>query len=163
MKLIFLDIDGVLVTDLTLHERRARGLRGEMIANPAAVTALNHLIGSTCARIVLSSAWRFCGLEEMKLILAAWGVHGEVVDMIPDLTRSSNGHYYPVSRGEEIGRFLEDLDRDPNREFVEEYIVLDDDCKGFESHPVGARVITTCSTQGLTFDQAEIGISWLSC
>lgn len=162
LKFVFVDVDGVLVTEQTLEARRTLGLRGEMIANPACVAALNHIIRSTGARLVLSSAWRFCGLEEMKLILGAWGIQGEVVDMIPDLTVTSNGRYHPVSRGEEIQRFIEDVHLDPSREMIERYVVLDDDWKCFESHPVGARLIATCSTEGLTLDQAASAVNLLT-
>ena len=162
MKLVFLDIDGVLVTELALDGRRALGMRGELIANKACVNALNHILLSTGARIVLSSAWRFCGLEEMKLILAAWGVQGEVVDMIPDLTVSQNGQRHPVQRGEEIKRFVEEVHIDNSRERIERYVVLDDDWSGFEWHLVGASLIATSSTEGLTLDQAKAAVTLLS-
>ena len=85
MKLIFLDIDGVLVTLSDLSVR----LKHEKIVNEKCVKNLNRIIIETGAKIVISSAWRFNGLNEMRCILKFWGVLGEVIGATPDLRQAS--------------------------------------------------------------------------
>ncbi|HZC25018.1 MAG TPA: HAD domain-containing protein, partial [Candidatus Binatia bacterium] len=104
MKLIFLDVDGTLVTKRTLAERLALGLAGQAVADPACVDALNQLIAETGARIVLSSSWRFCGKLEMEAVLKLWGVDlkgwtfaDQPIGLTPDLCERVNGRYQSVS------------------------------------------------------------------
>ena len=81
MKVIFLDIDGVIITDMTLKER----LKKNSLANPECIEQLNRIISETDAKIVISSAWRFCGIQEMQLLLIFWGCNGEVIGATDDL------------------------------------------------------------------------------
>lgn len=126
-KIIFLDIDGVLVTDMTLAIRAAQ----EKTANPACVAALNHLIHESGADIVVSSAWRFCGLSEMRLILHHWGVIGNVIGITPDLASQSiweGGLYVGACRGNEILKWMAD-------HFTPEGFVILDDMRTVELFP----------------------------
>lgn len=64
MKVVFLDIDGMLVTARNLKQR------SEMyaVAENKCVYALNYLTSITDSAIVISSSWRFCGRNEMNAI-----------------------------------------------------------------------------------------------
>jgi hypothetical protein len=137
MKVIFLDIDGVLVNRRSLKERS--GMRA--VADHKCVYVLNHILDTTKAKLVISSAWRFCGLEEMRLILNHWGVRGEVLGITPDLTRKVLGVYSAVERGEEIQQWLNETPADIT------YVILDDDDPGDSWH---SRWVRTQFESGLT-------------
>lgn len=82
MKIIFLDIDGVLVTD------RSRRFGRWSVQGPfdlVAVSNLNKLIDATNARVVISSAWRTDSSLNMKTVLGRAGVECEIVGQTPVL------------------------------------------------------------------------------
>jgi len=135
-RVVFLDIDGVLVN-------RRSGMRA--VADHRCVYALNYLLDVSTAQLVISSAWRFCGLEEMRLILGHWGVRGEVIGITPDLTRKVLGVYSAVERGHEIQAWL---DENP----CDSYVILDDDDPGEAWHE---RWIRTVFERGLTEHEAR--------
>jgi FMN phosphatase YigB (HAD superfamily) len=99
MKVIFLDIDGVLLP------------AGE------SVRLLNDLIKQTGAKIVVSSCRRIRrDLAELRELLLAWGVEGVVLDKTPHLPESE--------RGVEIQRWLDE--RKEKEGDVEAFVILDD-------------------------------------
>lgn len=144
MKVIFLDIDGVLVTrqsEKAAGEKRRDYFRqyGEDIPAPdryalqadkACVAALNEITDTTDACIVVSSQWRR-GLmvAELRNILGAMGVTGKVRDK----TRDGD----TAERGIQIKAWLEGPGKARG---VESYVVLDD--FGVEGHE-GRQVQTT--------------------
>lgn len=151
MKAIFLDIDGVLVNRRSLKERS--GMRA--VADRGCVDALNRVIVSggpgSFVPIVLSSSWRFCGLEEMRLILRHWGVWGELIGCTPDLTRvpsESGGLYVGVPRSLEIQAWMGVNGR------PEEFVILDDD----RDADVDGRLVATEFESGLTHADANRAI-----
>jgi len=71
MKVVFLDIDGVLN-------------QGFGDAHPSMVRNLNRVTRRAGACIVVHSSWRYLHrLEGLKTILKGWGVKGEVLDTTP--------------------------------------------------------------------------------
>lgn len=84
MKIVFLDIDGVLVNIESL--KRGSGLRAK--AHPDCVNALNKIISETDARIVVSSTWRAGGVKYMRETLKLWGVEAKVRGITPDLRKA---------------------------------------------------------------------------
>ena len=101
VKIIFLDIDGVL--NLWISRKR-RMLSAEAIRH------LNRLVAETGATIVISSSWRkVCNVPE---ILVRGGVAAQFHD---DWATDTNG----PDRSAEITRWLEAHDNPP-------YVVLDD-------------------------------------
>lgn len=125
MKIIFLDIDGVLNTN---RERRRRGSNSSRPFDAEAVTALNEILTKSGARIVVSSMWRYYNTpEELDEILTLEGVApGTVIDKTPDLSSSRNPWIDVVPpRRDEIKAWL---DEHPD---VTGYVVIDDDgCAG---------------------------------
>lgn len=142
MRVAFLDIDGVLVNRRSLKERS--GLKA--VGDPRCVYALNYLLQVSMAKVVVSSSWRFCGLEEMRLILCHWGMRGDVIDITPDLTRKVLGVYSAVERGEEIQQWL-----DEHPEYTD-YVILDDDDPGERWHQ---RWVRTVFERGMTEHDAR--------
>lgn len=109
MKVIFLDIDGVLIP-------RASQVRTNR-ADPKCVRCLNELTAATEATIVVSSTWRL-GLAplELRKTLERWGVTARIVDRTPDLP--------DATRGREIKAWLQE--RKQWRGDVTHIAILDD-------------------------------------
>jgi hypothetical protein len=129
MKVIFLDIDGVLNTgiyathffeickhfDLTRKAAKdiRHGLRDQFGSHfdPRPVNLLKYIIEKTDAKIVVSSTWRSSGLETMKLMWEMRDLPGEVIDITS---------YLNTDRGEEIEAWLKENN-------VDSYVIIDDD------------------------------------
>jgi predicted transcriptional regulator len=129
MKVIFLDIDGVLNTGiyathyfeickhfgLTRKEAKdwRHGMRDEFGSHfdPRCVSLLKYIIEETGAKIVVSSTWRASGEETMKLMWEMRDLPGEVIGVTPLLN---------TARGEEIEAYLKENETDA-------YVIIDDD------------------------------------
>lgn len=121
---VFLDIDGVLVT--------ARSWSTPARVDRSAVVALNLLTERTGAAIVLSSTWRF--LPSVKTILRKAGVVGPIIGKTP-----RDGY----SRGAEIATWLH-----RHGGLMRRYVILDDDT---DMDPLGvAHLVRTTFDLGLT-------------
>ena len=154
MRILFLDIDGVLVNARSLIERRAKEKQGE----EACVEQLNRITDTTGAVIVVSSSWRFSGLNEMRLILNYWGVTGEVIDITPDLCRkNSDGIWVSQPRGLEILLWLHQYEEKGGR--VDSFVILDDDA---DMDSIGHRHVQTKFEDGLTETDADKAIELLN-
>jgi hypothetical protein len=82
MKIIFLDIDGVLNCDNTRNPRRF-----PYVIDPRLLARLKRLLKATHAKVVLSSSWR---CDPVGLLAARhWGV--PFFDVCPDKPRSPRG------------------------------------------------------------------------
>jgi hypothetical protein len=139
MKIIFLDIDGVLVTTSNFNDR----IDKSMVANPLCIDALNYIIDKTDAKIVISSAWKYCGQQEMSLILKYWGVNGEVIGLVPNV---DIGFF----REEEIKSCIQSLEN------VESIVIIDDMKLNFPMW-----LVKTDFESGLTKKLAEKAIAIL--
>jgi hypothetical protein len=150
MKVIFLDIDGVL--NLNRKERDDYG----QLFHDQFVENLDLIIKSTDAKIVISSTWRYSGLEIMKEMWTKRNLPGEVIDTTPciyedkSMVRFFNGykeqHPTPKTFGVDIPRGIEidywlsnigkfqritwDIERQQeylDKALVKNYVILDDD------------------------------------
>ena len=81
MKLIFLDIDGVLNVIPQGHDDFGGIFHPEFIEN------LKHIIEETDAKIVVSSSWRHGGLQRMLDMWKFRSLPGEVIGVTVDLWR----------------------------------------------------------------------------
>lgn len=126
MKIIFLDIDGVLNKGLVASNSEEDDIsRGEIYGfmNKSLINNLNKLTQETGAKIVISSSWRCETLEENKSLLEAFGIEAECVGSTPRLSGAG------ICRGNEIAAWIyshQDLIECHYWEF-KEYIILDDD------------------------------------
>jgi len=149
VKVIFLDIDGVLVNDRSLRTKRIYSLHEN--CDPSCVKALNRIIASTGAEIVVSSTWRTQGpLAEMREILNLhFEIDGQVLDCTPELENFS------AARHEEITAWL----GHHKPSLVESFVIIDDyDNMG----PLQSRLVRTREEEGLTEDDADRAIRLLS-
>jgi hypothetical protein len=122
MKVIFLDIDGVLITFNntfngsvdTSSEQDDRNIFDE-----AAVANLNRLLDETGARLVVTSSLRLRNsIQQIVLILEAGGVmNPPVIGVTPFVIDNKNNN---GQRGKEILMWLSE------NSFVDDYIVIDD-------------------------------------
>jgi hypothetical protein len=87
VKIIFLDIDGVLNHCDTRDPRIATDQEPLPIPiAPECMARLNRLIAETCAKIVISSSWRkFARWQDLGPALVRHGLIGDVIGETPDL------------------------------------------------------------------------------
>ena len=130
---VFLDIDGVVNTIQISRKPFADKGSGSIcrnglyfdicstsdgrVSNEQAVMWLNKLCLETKAKIVISSTWRFHGLEECKKALYATGLDSniEIIDSTPISCFSR-------IRGAEITKWI-----NKNKENINQFVILDDD------------------------------------
>lgn len=137
MKLIFLDIDGVLNhqqwfsseqfnswTPKNLHEHDLNQLC------PYSVAIFNDLVKNTEAKVVLSSSWRktHSPKEMQGLLKEAGGFEGEIIDSTPVLRFSNKDYNYSVPRGCEVKAWMEMNKGLLGKKISKaDYAILDDD------------------------------------
>lgn len=135
MKVIFLDIDGVLNTCNGLETGINRGL----------VEHLNMLVRDSGASVVVSSSWRVAGLRRIRTTLREHGFIGRVSGVTPITGLGI--------RGLEIQAWL-----DTCRWSVTGLVILDDNGDMAHLHP---HLIQTDYRKGLTPDDVSEAIDRL--
>jgi len=103
-KILFLDFDGVMVTDRCQEQLMASGspLRDDYGAkfDPICVENLRKIIDSTDAGIVVTSTWKMnLGLDGMQRMWQVRHLPGKVVGLTPDIN--------PIHRGDEVQAWLD--------------------------------------------------------
>ena len=130
MKVIFLDIDGVLVTRNSIKYQYLNYPDDTSIRfSQKAVKSLNKLIRLTKAKIVISSTWRlFHSLEELQNIFKKQGIKGKIISTT-SIERAPVEEDIP--RGQKITDWLE------NNSAVKQYVIIDDDVQAdcIQFHP----------------------------
>lgn len=145
MKIIFLDIDGVLNCESAYRNGECQ--YQEWVWEDGrkdhyqrfcvrSKELLNKLIDETGAKIVISSTWRHSGIEFMRKVWEMEEMSGEIIGITPSMR--ANG--YSIPRGMEIEYYLNnDLqfhhinwDETVQKEYmdksgIENYIIIDDD------------------------------------
>jgi len=128
MKVLFLDIDGVLNSDIDFFELRKFGhpineIKGSQVINRGHLALLQQIIEDTSAKIVLSSTWRLhYKLDEIYEMFTArdFSLDREVLhDITPSLSRGFSDNHYR-HRGGEIREYLK------THPEVEKFLILDD-------------------------------------
>jgi hypothetical protein len=112
MRVIFLDIDGVLNCDRTPNPRKF-----PYVVDKRLLVRLKKLLLRTRAKVVLSSSWR---LDPVGVAAKYWGV--PFIDTLPDLPKKT--------RRDEV---LSWLAAHPE---VTRYAILDDEDDGLDSLPL---------------------------
>ena len=130
MKVIFLDIDGVLVTRNSIkYQHLNYPEETEIMFSKKAVKNLNKLTRLTKSKIVVTSTWRlFHSLEELQKIFKKQGVKGEIISTT-SIERAPIEEDIP--RGKKISDWLEQY---PD---VRQYVIIDDDVQAdcIQFHP----------------------------
>lgn len=127
MKVIFLDVDGVLNSEKFYRKRGAPDYRFEdeppyplCEFDPEAVELFNKITDQTGAKIVVSSTWRIGRtVDELKELFQSVGVTGQIIDKTRTLRERKE--YEKIVRGTEIRIWLEKFPK------VYRYIIIDDD------------------------------------
>jgi hypothetical protein len=158
MKIIFLDLDGVLCTPAECMQREVR-VDGHYLhhLNPEAVQAINHVTDTTGAVFVISSTWRTRGLKTLVKHFKNEGVTGTILDRTPSLDC--------YERGLEI---LDWLKNHPEID-VESFVILDDERDAAHTPELKERFIQSLWRDwenkgrplGFTMDHAERAIKLL--
>lgn len=113
MKIIFLDIDGVLnVIPKTFDKWGAY-----FDSNDHFVKNLKKILDQTGAKIVISSTWRMMGFEAIKQMWTDRNLPGEVIDITPNHMMKTGS---TLQRGKEIEEWI-------SQHQVSNYVILDDD------------------------------------
>lgn len=152
MKVIFLDIDGVLNCERFYIERRARRVAANAFPIltrdytdefcPLLVSNLNALTDITQAKLVISSTWRSDGIPKLKRIFEQARITGEIID--------TTGFDRKRHRGTEIANWLASNQ-------VDRYVILDDDRDMF----AWQNFVHCPFKDGLTWDKALKAMSFL--
>jgi hypothetical protein len=184
MKVIFLDIDGVLNSN-DWYVYRWDNIAMDSVNSqypfyefdPKAIVRLNRIIEKTEAKIVVSSSWRSGQtIESLQKLLNSVGIIGDVIGLTPHL--QSNKPYedmdgYRIPRGCEIDWWLdnhgdfqrinwskEEQIKYVGKAKIKNYIILDDDSDmlyGQREH-----FIKTPHMTGLTDELADKAIEILN-
>lgn len=120
MKVIFLDIDGVLNSQDHVHKMNGLFDDPANQIDPDAVVRLNRLTDQSGAKIVVSSTWRISFVRHnngdvvqgMADCLKGYGVTGEVIGTTP------------ITNGDRSAEIWDWID---NHKDIEQYVILDDD------------------------------------
>ncbi len=130
MKVIFLDIDGVLVTRNSIKYQYLNFPDDTSIQfSKKAVKNLNKLIRLTKAKIVISSTWRlFHSLEDLQNIFKKQGIKGKTISTT-SVERATIEEDIP--RGQKITDWLKEHND------IKQYVIIDDDVQAdcIQFHP----------------------------
>lgn len=158
MKVIFLDIDGVLNSQMLIDRNE-----NEMI-DKYAVKLLKNLIDKTGAVVVLSSGWRLWFDENMVTddveaqymydVLFEFGIdiYGKTPDFSTDEIRTKRT--FGEVKAKEIIAWLEE------HYDVEKYVVLDD--LDLKNDQINANLVQTDGKVGLTKEDVKLAIRILN-
>lgn len=150
MKIIFLDIDGVLNCEKGFKNGWCKYNDDYgMDFFPPSSLLINRLIEETKAKIVISSTWRSAGLKEMRKMWKHRNMSGEIIDITPRMWSYERENYihngkekpikYHLPRGIEIDQWLQWNDfrrinwsEERQLEYMEKsgidnYVIIDDD------------------------------------
>lgn len=118
MKIIFLDIDGVIAIDFE-EKSIPRNLSFHIpyMFTAQCVSYLNRILYATKAEIVLSSSWRLSYWDNIKQIFQLNNIYKYPIDKTPKIKYDEKYN----QRGDEINLYLH---RHPE---IEKYVILDDD------------------------------------
>lgn len=153
MKVIFLDIDGVL----NCHQSYNWDWNTIATINPVCVRTFNSIVCYTGAKIVISSAWRYMILNGhmdvrgFEYLLRSHGVRGEVI-----------GHTASDEdideRADQIGDWMEKRRHALGHDDIERYVVIDDTLSsGMDRHPF----VHTDGNKGIQIEDAKKAVDLL--
>lgn len=147
MKVLFLDIDGVLNSD-HFYVNRPKEIKHLPYPlsefDPECVKRLNKILDVTGARLVLSSSWRHDGT--VYNVLRRAGITHDIWDITP--------YEMDKPRGHEIRKFLEE------HKEIDSYVILDDIPNMLPEQK--SHFVNTNPCRGLTDEDMEKAINILN-
>ena len=163
MKIIFLDIDGVLNSDLW-NASHQKEIRDGTLIDEEKVMLLGQLIRSTNARVVLHSGWKFwfdCEgaplRKEAERLISLFEKNGiKINGATPDHTTEEvrKSRTFSLVKASEILAWISQHSN------IEKWIVLDD--LDLHNEEIRKHQILTDSNVGLTFENIREAESLLS-
>lgn len=150
MKVIFLDIDGVLNRYAFLGAPSTINM-----IEPELAARLNKLLMFTDAKLVISSTWRCLVLNghySLHGFAHMLKTHGVTVASVVATTGGNDG----LNRGRQIRAWLRE-----HLSEVEKYVILDDDDEGMDYH--GEKYIRISAMEGLQDEHVERALRLLGC
>jgi hypothetical protein len=143
MKILFLDIDGVLNSAFVLEEQR----RGDAISREM-IERVNKIVDATGCKIVISSTWRiYQRFDKLTALLYSYGLRRVIIDATEDLGG------YDYTRGDEINEWVF-----RHRE-IEMFVILDDNK---DDSMVESVLVQTTFKHGLQDEHVAKAIAILS-
>lgn len=130
-RVLFVDIDGVLVTDYSKENRHPE--THEHLFNPVSVILLNSIVQITNCHIVISSSWRKSNLNWIQNVFSDRGFKYPkriVGETMRGYFFVEKGAHLPIPRGVEIKSWLDLYVRKTISGFKNDnyqYAILDDD------------------------------------
>lgn len=127
MKIIFLDIDGVLNVYPQGRDKWGSIFHKHLIEN------LKHIIDNTGAKLVITSTWRNGFIIDDKYVdgltglIQMWNdrnLPGDIIGVTPDLMLKTGT---TLQRGVEIDMWMEEYE-EVKKTKIENYVIIDDDC-----------------------------------
>ena len=134
MKIIFLDIDGVLNSE-KYYRSVDRKRKNWSRFDPLAVLMIKKLIDEFSLKIVITSTWRFGAVEMLNIELIKSGLKQYLYEDWKTPQTS------PSHRGKEIKMWLD------NHPVINEYVIIDDDENILKEHML--RFVQTDIKEGL--------------
>lgn len=154
MKILFLDIDGVLNSDNT-QERYLIGERRYVGIDPLLLSILKNIVDKTDCRIVLSSTWRNipCALDEFKRNLK----EAEIINSYIGMTINWDGRKTMMAESEPRSReIMEYVDSvKPDR-----FVAIDDVLLSLEGS--NGLFLQTVEAVGITEEVAQKAIDFFN-
>ncbi len=137
MKVIFLDVDGVLNSDEYFDKIRKKNIDGiESEVDVEKIKLLKQAVIQTGAKVVLSSSWRHTkNGEQLKELLAKFEIY---TDRTP---------YLQNKRGIEIKQWL------INNENIEDFVILDDEIFDTYDDILMSKLIKVSNGDGRNFGE----------
>lgn len=139
MKVIFLDIDGVLNVYPQGHDKHGAIFHSHFVDN------LKRIIDETGAKIVISSTWRMAGLPGMIEMWEDRNLPGEVIGITPNFMWKTGS---TLQRGKEIDAWIEEWE--VNNSKLKSYVIIDDD-SDMEPHQLNNFILTAGNTNHTDF------------
>ena len=127
MKIIFLDIDGVLNHEDFYERRMIAQRKGESFPHynidPQSMSLLNEFVGEYDIKIVISSTWRADGVEALQEIFDKYGDNFDIIGATPYIT------HLAAQRGNEIFAWIMNNRKVIGQSYFDykNYVILDDD------------------------------------
>jgi len=153
MKVIFLDIDGVLVTRSHLMSLDASGEQitdenNHHLFDPKCVENLKRIVDATGAKIVLSSCWKMFGWDAFTALWKERNCPSEIFDFTSSKLSATRGQEIKIWLNDHVG-------------LVESFVIIDDDVFDFNDKLM-PRVVQTTWEVGLTDDATDKALSILN-
>lgn len=148
MKVIFLDIDGVMNSQNSVKRlyKEGHGYFND-IPVPETIGPLNKIVSATGAGVVISSTWRkLMNLQGLSYVMFLCGFKGELLGTTPVI--------HNVERGIEIQRWIDSR----ATKKITNFVILDDDS---DMAHLTNHHIKVNNKVGLTFADAERAIAIL--